>query len=672
MTTVVYRLIVGPLILAVVVSIYRSWLLAREISSDPAALFAGLVISDGVTLGLAVILAVVATITNRRGLRWLALLVMGAVIFAHMLDAFIVISLDERLNLLDLRQYLPETDVIASFLSPSRLALFGVFLASFVVASRVTRRTLVILSILALAAIVVGLAGQAHYPESIQRYTTPVVAVMSAGFVDTPRFRYAPEDLPHYQEQYREHQHASPLPGRPNMILLIVESLSSINSQRVAGTRDGLPGFDELSNEGVLFVNFFANHAASEGGIISLLSGFPPMHYPGARPLMFEEFGMQWPILRSLQQQGYYTAFLTSARLDFINLDEYVQHIGLDEARGRDEAVSLAAAPRYAQDAPSDELLYAEALSMLDRLGQRPPWLLVLATISSHLPYTHPHGGPDTPEAVWEWVEAQLVTFHQSLEREGFYEHGVLLITGDHRQMRPITDVERERYGASAKARVPLLIIGREIPAGITDQRFFQQSDLFRHLADVLNPDTPLSPNPIWVKRYNRKYGKIGRTGQMTVFAEADGSGGATGYELYVSGNAEEWLGERPPGARRVGFMVHAQRATHQAARNRNRGDCPPTGDSAEVGGAYLTIEAPGSYWFRLSTADSSACLRLNGETLIPPGALPGEMVQVQLKTGNYHMEILPTGAVATIEWLKPGARRSQWESAPIRVVAPP
>lgn len=668
MTAAAYRLVVGPLILVLAVSVYRSWILASEISSDRTGLFAGLLISDGVTLGLAFLLAAAAAMTRRRGIRWLVLGLMGAVTFAHFLDAFIVLSVDERLNLLDLRQYLPEFDVIASFLSPPRLALLLVFLASFLLAVRVYQPALMALIVVALVAIGAGLVGQARYPDSIQRYTTPVVAVVTAGLADRSRFRYAPDELPHYQAQYREHQQASPLPGQPNMILLIVESLSSINSQRVSGERDWLPGFDKLSREGLLFVNFFANHAASEGGMISLLSGVPPMHYPGARPLMFEEFQMQWSILRSLQHQGYYTAFLTSTRLDFITMDEYLRGIGFDEASGRDEVATLASAPRYAQDAPSDDLLYTEVLSMLDRLRDRSPWLLVLATASSHLPYTHPAGGEDSPEAVWAWVDEQLAAFHEALQAQGFYENGVLLVTGDHRQMRPVTDAERERYGKSAKARIPLLIIGRGIPTGITDERFFQQSDLFRRLAAVPDPDALLSPNPIWVKRYNRKYGKIGRTGHLTVFAEADGSDGTRGYELYVFGNAGEWLGERPPGARRVESMVHAQRAAHQHTRNLKHSECiAAADDSRRIHSGDLTINEAGAYWFRLDTSDPGACLRLDGETVIPPGTAPGEMVQVQLEIRSYRLELLSVDQPVSVEWLTPRSRRSAWTPVPLQ-----
>ena len=89
---------------------------------------------------------------------------------------------------------------------------------------------------------------------------------------------YSEEEIAFYAGLKPE---AAAIPAvKPDIILLIVESLSSINSKKVSGIPGFLEGFDELAEEGVLFKNFFANHQASEGGLIALLGGFPPMHFP--------------------------------------------------------------------------------------------------------------------------------------------------------------------------------------------------------------------------------------------------------------------------------------------------------------------------------------------------------------------------------------------------------
>ncbi len=228
--------------------------------------------------------------------------------------------------------------------------------------------------------------------------------------------------------------------SKPDIILLVIESLSSINSKVVSGGTDLLGDFDKLAEEGVLFRNFFANHQASEGGVIALLGGYPPMHFPTATPYMFDEFAIQPSVTSEYQQQGYFTEFLTSSDLAFIGLNHYLDGLKLDRSRGRDEVDAMRLAPRVVQDAPSDALLYAEAMLTVQRLssGQQ-PFLLVIATTSTHLPYSHPEQGPDTPEAVWQWSMQQLTKFYRQLSAHGYFENGVLLITGDHRQMRPLT-----------------------------------------------------------------------------------------------------------------------------------------------------------------------------------------------------------------------------------------
>jgi hypothetical protein len=131
--------------------------------------------------------------------------------------------------------------------------------------------------------------------------------------------------------------------------------------------------------------------------------------------------------------------------------------------------------------------------------------------------------------------------------------------------MRPLSAVETNRYGDSARARVPLLVIGQDYPRGRIDDRFFQQADLLRMLDRINQPDLPLSPHPIWVERYNRKYGHIELIDRLGIFAEADQ--GRLEYRIRIPGSRTEWLGERPEFARQLEIRIHAQRSQHQHRR---------------------------------------------------------------------------------------------------------
>lgn len=198
-------------------------------------------------------------------------------------------------------------------------------------------------------------------------------------------------------------------------LLVIVESLSSINSNKTSGVGNLLDSFDELAEEGVLFQNFFADHQASEGGVIAFVGRLPTILFPSATPYMSDEFAIQSSVISEYQQKGYFTEFMTNSDLGFIGLNHFLDGLQLNRSRGRDEIASM-------QGAPSDALLYAEALATQRQyVNMQSPYLMVLATTSTHLPYTHPEGGPDTAAAVWKWSLRRLTGFYRNLQESDFF-----------------------------------------------------------------------------------------------------------------------------------------------------------------------------------------------------------------------------------------------------------
>lgn len=544
---------------------YKAVILTTDIGADGFTflLFVGL---DAFYLSLFLVVALLQAYIRPKWLRavlWLLLIFMTLL---YLVDSFVLLALDEHAGLFEISRYTPEWGVILSFFNLSTYIFVLLFLLSLFVFAKATARVKKFGFILLFFILFAAGSSVISTPGPLKSYAmlNPQQLLQEVGQQQSV-VSYSARELEFYAGL---DQHVAQIPvSEPNIILLIVESLSSINSEKMSSTPGFLSGFDELAEEGVLFRNFFANHQASEGGLIALLAGFPPMHFPTASPYMFDEFAVQASVVSEYQQQGYFVEFLTNADLAFIGLDHFLSGLGIDRSRGRDEVDTMRNAPRVVQDAPSDTYLYREALRTVERqknLDQ--PFLLTIATTSTHLPYTHPEGGPDTPEAVWEWSMQQLLSFHQQLSEGGFFDNGILLITGDHRQMRPVTAAEIERYGSSARARVPLLVIGETYPHGQTDDRFFQQSDLLRMLDRINQSEASLSPYPIWVERYNRKYGRIELINRLSVFDETDK--GRHEYRLEVPGNRIEWLDEQPGFARRLETSIHSQRSRHQLTRS--------------------------------------------------------------------------------------------------------
>jgi hypothetical protein len=452
----------GLVLFAVFLAIYKAVSLVLQMGAGSYRFFV-LLGTDCLFLAVFFMIALLQAVSRPKWLRsifWLMLVVMT--IF-YLIDSFVLLELDEHPGLFEIGRYLPEWGVVMSFFdSVTYFAILSLLVSMFVYI-RATPAVRKFSLVLLITAVLSTLLSAVFTPQPLRTYAMlRPQALLESMAPQQALAAYSDEEIGFYAGQ--KHEAAAIPEAKPDIILLIVESLSSINSKKVSGNDGFLDNFDKLAEEGILFRNFFANHQASEGGLIALLGGFPPMHFPTASPYMFDEFAIQQAVLAEYRQQGYFTDFLTNAELSFIGLNHFLDGLGVERSRGRDEVEALRSAPRVVQDAPSDAYLYREALSEVRQLrstGQ--PFLLTIATTSTHLPYTHPEGGRDTPQAVWKWSMQQLLAFYAKLSERGFFDHGILLITGDHRQMRPMSDAEILRYGDSARARVPLLVIGKEL-----------------------------------------------------------------------------------------------------------------------------------------------------------------------------------------------------------------
>ncbi len=559
---------IGLMLFVPTLAIYKAAMLTVSMAVDWRA-FLFLVGLDTFFIALFLLLVLFRDFCDSKLLRSTLGLLLVYLSVMYLVDSFVLLALNQHSPLFDMGRYVLEPGVVLSFFDIRAyiaIVLLLIALVSNELSTPAVRRTIV-----ALLVIVLSTAGfcSLYAPLPLARYAmlSPVslIETMKPQPVMTS---YSEEQI----EFYASHAHdAVEIPAmKPDIILLVVESLSSINSTKVSGAVGFMDEFDKLAEEGMLFRNFFANHQASEGGVIALLGGYPPIHFPTAGPLMFDEFAVQPSVMGEYQQLGYFTEFLTNSDLGFIGLSRFLDGLGIDRSRGRDEVKALKDAPRVVQDAPSDALLYEEALLTIQRLSSaQQPFLLTMATTSTHLPYTHPENGDNTPQAVWAWSLRQLSGFYQALTETGFFENGILLITGDHRHMRPLIESETTRYGGSARARVPLLVIGKEYPAGVIDERFLQQSDLLRMLGKINQTDAPLSPQPIWVERYNRKFGRIELSDNLSVFDEADH--GRHEYRLQVPGNRVIWLEQKPGFSRFLETHIHAQRSLHQQMRSHQK-----------------------------------------------------------------------------------------------------
>jgi len=410
----------------------------------------------------------------------------------YLIDTMVVLVLFNRVGLTELLQYvgslwgLPEGE----FLIVGCVLLFCLQLISRIGLYRFNFRVLLLGGALLL------FTRTRNVPAHLQPLASPVSFAVGSiwGRTATP---FSEVELAALETQATEIVPA--WKTQPDIIFLIVESLSSADSKKTSGLGNLLPRFDSWAEQGKLFTEVFANFTNTEGGLVALFSGLPPIQYAGANWDLYRSHD-NLSVLKGNLPTEYKKIFLATSDLSFRQEEQFLKTIGFDEV------VDFRAVPRFQRankivfNAPPDEVLYAEALERIKTLPR--PFFLSLETTSSHRPYTNPENGPHTREAIWEYVDRQMGNFFEELKRANFYEHGILIVVGDHRRMEPVTDAERIRYGHCAEFRVPLLLLGKGVSGGILDTRILQQSDIIRMFPALLEGAAPLTSFPILVGKY--------------------------------------------------------------------------------------------------------------------------------------------------------------------------
>jgi phosphoglycerol transferase MdoB-like AlkP superfamily enzyme len=294
------------------------------------------------------------------------------------------------------------------------------------------------------------------------------------------------------------------MPGRGrrlNVILLIIESLSAYHSRLFSGVEDWTPHLDEIARRETALPNFYANGWTTIGGLISLLTRtfpFVPEHTQFNKwgsPRLTDFLDASHSLPRVLSERGYTTEFVAAGNLKFLGQDAWLRTIGFQNLIGDNDSRFARQKVRGPFNSVPDQLLYDVALEESAQMPTDKPYFMVVQTFWSHRPFTDPNGGKlDGEEPVIRETDAQIETLYERLMAAGFFQKGLLFITGDHRAPEPFQKAEFERFGASAVARVPAVIVTRaiELPRVLTQD--FQQRDFGASIEAVVGNQYCLGP----------------------------------------------------------------------------------------------------------------------------------------------------------------------------------
>jgi phosphoglycerol transferase MdoB-like AlkP superfamily enzyme len=291
------------------------------------------------------------------------------------------------------------------------------------------------------------------------------------------------------------HQQSSYPRLRPlNLVIIIEESLGA----EYVGCLGGIPltpNLDELSKEGVLFMNLYSTGTRTIRAIEAIISGFLPTLGESVVRLGLAQKDF-FTIADLLLRNGYHTEFVYGGESRFDNMRGFFLGNGFQKVYEQDNYDN----PVFKGTlGVSDEDLFSKANTIFRAHGDRPFFGLILTT-SNHIPFEFPDGRialyespKNTRYNAVKYADYALGNFFKFAKKEAYYKNTLFLVIADHS-----TRLKGMELIPIKKFHIPGLIIG----PGIRSEKYYKlasQIDMPPTLLDLMGLSTkhPLIGRPL-------------------------------------------------------------------------------------------------------------------------------------------------------------------------------
>ena len=281
--------------------------------------------------------------------------------------------------------------------------------------------------------------------------------------------------------------------SKQNIVILVVESLSSEYCGAGNGGDRYTPFLDSLAARSLFFQNNYANGRRSIESMPSILAGLPSLMDQS----FVESSYSDHPIIglgTMLSSNGYTTSFFHGATRGTMHFDTFMRQAGVEKYFG------LADYPDQSDFAGDWGIFDEPYLQYVAKqlTTQKPPFAALAFTLSSHSPYPIPEkhrgrfkkGTLPIHESIG-YADHSLKEFFSTAQKQPWYSNTLFIITGDHTQK-----LETPEYSSVlGHHRVPLLFFHPQQQFTMVDtNRVTQHVDILPSLLDFLHiqPDQQL------------------------------------------------------------------------------------------------------------------------------------------------------------------------------------
>jgi phosphoglycerol transferase MdoB-like AlkP superfamily enzyme len=249
--------------------------------------------------------------------------------------------------------------------------------------------------------------------------------------------------------------------SRPNILLIVWESLPARAVEQLGGIPGVTPEFAALARDGLLFRRFYAAGDHTEKGLAALLTGAPSL--PDASILRVPAKAASLPMLsQDLASAGYHTGFYYGGELGFGNLRAFATEARFERVLGKADFPRASWSSKWGahDEAVADRLL-------ADLRTTATPFFTTWLTLSSHEPFDVPGpvriAGKDAEARFLNslaYTDQVIGSLLRRAAEQPWWRHTLVVIVADHSKLLQRTDAGVPYKSARSWAHTPMLWTG--------------------------------------------------------------------------------------------------------------------------------------------------------------------------------------------------------------------
>lgn len=285
--------------------------------------------------------------------------------------------------------------------------------------------------------------------------------------------------------------------SRPNVIFIVLESFMSRVMEPLNGFPNVATNMNEMSQDAVLFTNFYANSFRTDRGLVSIFSGYPAQ--PTTSIMKYPRKSQSLPsIPKSLKGAGYNLQYYYGGDADFTNMRSYLVSCGIDNIVSD---VDFPVKERLSKWGALDEVVFSRMTADLNK-EQKEPFMKILQTSSSHEPFEVPYCRLKDPylNSV-AYTDSCMGAFINAYKKTPYWKNTVIVMVADHGMF--YKDIQDNHD--TLRYRIPLMMVGGAIKTPMKVHSYASQIDIaatllyqlgisyadFTFSKNILNPNSP-------------------------------------------------------------------------------------------------------------------------------------------------------------------------------------